>query len=71
MEIEKLEYNGQDYYYVNKYIFKYGIFYKFANINEDILFCEKEEDNYIPVVNKKILKKLNKEFKDIIIKDIV
>lgn len=71
MSIEKLEYNGNTYYYVNEYTLKYGVFYKFASINEEIIFCEKSDDKYIPVENKRILKKLNKEFPEIKIKDIV
>lgn len=71
MKIEKLEYNGDVYYYVNEYNYRYGTFYKFANINEEIIFCEKSDNKYIPVENKRILKKLNKEFPEIKIKDIV
>ena len=41
MKIEKLEYNGDVYYYVNEYNYRYGTFHKFANINEEIIFCEK------------------------------
>ena len=37
----------------------------------EIIFCEKSNDKYIPVENKRILKKLNKEFPEIKIKDIV
>ena len=62
MKIEKLEYNGDVYYCT---------FHKFANINEEIIFCEKSDNKYIPVENKRILKKLNKEFPEIKIKDIV
>ena len=36
MKIEKLEYNGDVYYYVNEYNYRYGTFHKFANINEEI-----------------------------------
>jgi hypothetical protein len=71
MEIKKLDFNGEYYYYVNEYSFKYGTFYKFATIDEKVIFCEKNDDKYIPVVNKKLIKKLNKEFPKIEIKDIV
>ena len=71
MEIKTLEIDGKIYYYVNEYSFDFGLFHKFATIDEEIIFTIEENGVYEIVTNKRILKKLDKEFSEIKIKDIV
>lgn len=71
MEIEKLTIDGIVYYLVNEYSFKFGCFYKFISDEEEIIYCTKTGDIYEKVTDKRILKQLNNEFKEIKIKDIV
>lgn len=71
MEIEKLTIDGIVYYLVNEYLFKFGHFFKFISDEEEIIYCTKTDNIYEKVTDKRILKKLNNEFKEIIIKDIV
>lgn len=61
MNIEEIVYENQKYYYINEYKFKYGIFYKFAN-QQNVIFCTKEDNKFKVLVDKKILKKLKKNF---------
>lgn len=71
MEIKTLEIDGKIYYYVNEYTFEFGTFHKFATIDEEVVFTIKEDEKYEVVTGKRILKKLQKEFNEIKIKDIV
>lgn len=69
MEEEKI-FNGEKYYYIDEYDFKFGRIYKFANLNSH-KYCFKENGNFIEIKNKRILNKIKKEFYDIEIKDII
>lgn len=71
MKIEELMYNDDIYYYINEYEFKHiGKIYKFANANK-VIFCRKRNNEFDVIINNRILKKINKEFTNIEIKDVV
>lgn len=70
MEKEEKIFNNEKYYYIAEYDFKFGKVYKFANLNNQ-KYCFKEDGNFVEIKNKKILKKLKKEFYEIESKDII
>ena len=70
MEIKEKIYNNEKYYFINEYKFKFGIIYKFANL-ENTIFCTKVENDFCIITDKKMLNKIKKEFEKIKIKDIV
>lgn len=62
MEIIKKDFNGTQYYLVDVYTdeFSFGTVYHFATRDDD-KYCFYENDNYIPIENKKYLKKIKKK----------
>lgn len=71
MDLENINYNNEKYYYIDEQECKYGIFYKFASINNNYIFCTKNNNQYEVVSDKKVLKELKKDLKKFEIKDIV
>ena len=63
-------YNNEIYYYINKYNFSFGIIYKFANEN-NFIFCKQENGEFVIIEDKRTLKKIQKYFKKIKIRDIL
>ena len=70
MKILQKVYNNETYYYINKYEFSFGTIHKFAN-QEKVIFCKEENNEFIVIHNKRILKKIMKNFENIKIKDII
>ena len=67
--IEKI-FNGEKYYNIDKYNFPFGTIHKFANQN-DVIFCMEENNDYKIITDKKLLKKIMKNFDNLKIKDIL
>lgn len=70
MKVEEQIFNNEKYYFINEYDFKFGKVYKFANTTK-VLFCSKVKEQFVIITDKKKLKKIQKEFSKIEIKDIV
>lgn len=68
--MEVIVIDGEKFYYIDKYEYKFGYFYKFSNLVKSI-YCYKEKDNFIEIKNKKYLREINKRTKNYKIEDVV
>ncbi len=70
MEIIQKVFDNEIYYYINKFEFKFGVIHKFSNENNTI-FCKKENNEFVQITNKRILRKIEKEFEELKIEDVI
>lgn len=62
--------NNEKFLYIDKYECSFGEFYKFSNMQKTI-YCQKENEKFIEIKNRKFLKEINKKIKEYQIKDVV
>lgn len=67
--IEKI-FDNETFYYIGEFGFNFGTIYKFSNKKETI-FCTKQDEDFLKITNKKIIKKILKKFEKLKIKDVI
>ena len=67
--IEKI-FDNETFYYIGEFSFKFGKIYKFSNKKETI-FCTKQDEDFGKITDKRIMKKILKEFQELKIKDVI
>lgn len=67
--IEKF-FDNEKYYYIGEYKIKSKTIYKFAN-QKKVIFCTKEDDEFFRITDNKKLKKIQKEFEELKIEDVI
>lgn len=70
MEIIQKEFDNKIYYCVGEFEYKFGIIYKFSNL-EDTIYVKKENNEFIKITNNRILKKIEKSFESLKIEDVI
>lgn len=70
MEIIQKSFDDKIYYLVGEFEFKFGVIYKFSNL-EDTIYAKKENDEFMKITNSRILKKIEKEFESLKIEDVI
>lgn len=70
MEIFEKEFNNKKYYFIGEYKFKFGTVYKFSSDDETI-FCEKIEEDFKIIKEKRKLKEINNFFNKVTMKDVL
>lgn len=71
MELKKFKYQEEEYIFIDTINYKNKEYHKFVNDEGKLLFCKKENDVFIPIEKKRLISKLNNQYEEIKIKDIV